>query len=481
MDIADLRAWLQKMIAAMRFADLLTAVIGLIVRMRDANTELRKQVANLRRKRPHSETLARVGKQFVFAFMVAEVAGAQSAAKPPKPDGRKGKTKRSRVGKHPGRAPLPGHLERIQVLNPVPPELRICPACGSEMTTVGHSICEILDVIPARLVVQQRLDERVACPHDDTIVSAPTPPQLVERGKLGTNLVVDALADKYVEHLPIERQCLRYRRAGVDVAPQTLGRTVAASIDLLMPLAKLIYKRTRGPGLLATDATGIPVLDTNAPDGIRNGTMWFWRNRRWVSFVYSAKGDSKSVRDFLGEDIRRIVQCDGSNVTRFIERACGKCPGCWAHGRRRLAEAARSGDALSMEGLGLISRLLMVERASAIADDSLDQLLARRAQDSTPIVAEIRAWIDAHRGVIPPRTPMGQALGYLHRQWPRLTLFLEDPRIALTNNEIERELRKLVLGRNYVQSADMWRSSAAFSCVRADTGRRCEDRLIRFT
>jgi transposase len=66
---------------------------------------------------------------------------------------------------------VPGHLERVQVINAVPPLARICPTCGSEMTTVGHSKCEKLDVVPARIVVVERLDERVACPKDDTIVS----------------------------------------------------------------------------------------------------------------------------------------------------------------------------------------------------------------------------------------------------------------------------------------------------------------------
>ena len=41
------------------------------------------------------------------------------------------------------------------------------------MTTVGHSRCEILSVIPAKVVVEVRLDETVACPNDDTIVSPP--------------------------------------------------------------------------------------------------------------------------------------------------------------------------------------------------------------------------------------------------------------------------------------------------------------------
>lgn len=59
----------------------------------------------------------------------------------------------------------------------------------------------------------------------------------------------------------------------------------------------------------------------------------------------------------------------------------------------------------------------------------------------------LRAWLEDKRGLIPPKTPLGKGLGYLHRQWRRLTLFVDDGNIELTNNRRERELRKLVLGR----------------------------------
>jgi transposase len=91
------------------------------------------------------------------------------------------------------------------------------------MTTVSHSSCLVLNVIPARVFVEERLDETIACPNDDTIVSAAPPPQIVERDKLADTLIVEAVCDKYIEHQPIERQCTRFARAGVDVAPQTLG------------------------------------------------------------------------------------------------------------------------------------------------------------------------------------------------------------------------------------------------------------------
>ena len=59
----------------------------------------------------------------------------------------------------------------------------------------------------------------------------------------------------------------------------------------------------------------------------------------------------------------------------------------------------------------------------------------------------MRAWGDEQREIIPPKTQLGSALGYVHRQWKRLRLFLEDGNIELTNNRRERELRRLVIGR----------------------------------
>jgi len=73
---------------------------------------------------------------------------------------------KKRRGRHPGRNAPPAHLPRVPVFNRVPPELRVCPQCGATMTPVSHSGCLVLNVIPARVFVEERLDETVACPND---------------------------------------------------------------------------------------------------------------------------------------------------------------------------------------------------------------------------------------------------------------------------------------------------------------------------
>ena len=236
-DLEEVRAWLQKMVTAMKFVELIMAVLALITRMRDINTELTKRLAQLTRKRPRSETLERVERQLVLPLMGLVAGKGQSAPK----GERKARREGSKAGG--GRNGFPANMPRVPVPNPVRADQRICPLCGIEMLPGGHTICERLNVIPARVVVEQRMDEWLACPNDDTIVSAASPPAIVKGGKLGDGLIVEATCDKYLEHQPIERQCQHWARVGVEIAPQTLGREALGHTSTCWrPLAHLIVQ-----------------------------------------------------------------------------------------------------------------------------------------------------------------------------------------------------------------------------------------------
>jgi transposase len=434
-DLEQVRAWLWEKILALRVLDVIAAVITLIARMRDLNLELAMKIAHLKRRRPPSETLVRLERQLMLPCFDA----------PPKKKRGPRSTDRSN---HPGRNEMPAHLRRVESKNPVPDNKRICPKCGGEMKSVCFSVgCEYLDVIPAEFVVVRRMDETVACPQDDAIVRAEAPPRIVDGGKLGDALLVEAVCDKFIEHLPTERQATSFKRAGVEIAPQTLGRGMTRAIDLLQPIAEAIADRTREPGILGTDATSIPILDPEVANGIRTGAIWCWTNARWVSFFYSASGDSKSVREFLRGDIARTVQCDGTSVTSFIEREGGKRPGCWSHGRRGFVEAARAGDLIALETVRRIAPIFAVERTSMLSGDTAEDRRKRRDEYTRPVLDDLHAWVEDNLGAIAPKTPLGRAFGYLQRQWKRLTLFLDDGNIEATNNRRERELRPYVLGR----------------------------------
>jgi transposase len=434
-DLEKVRDWLAKKLAAGLFIEAIAAIIALLSRMRDLNLDLTKKLAHLRRRRPPSETIERLERQLMLPHFEAPT----KAKRGPRSGDR---------SNHPGRGDMPTHLRRVERVNEVPANKRKCPICGSEMETTCFSLdCEYLDIIPAEIVVVQERSETRTCARDKISITAEPAARIVEGGKLGDALLVEAVCDKYIEHLPVERQATRFTRAGVDVAPQTLGRGISATLDLLAPVAREIENRTRGPGVLGTDASCIPLLDPETRDGIRNGAMWCWTNARWVRFVYSRSGDSDSVRRFLKNDLARTIQCDGTSVLSFIERAGGIRPGCWAHARRRFAEAASVGDRIALEALRLMTPIFAVERASLLSGDTAQQRVARRSESTRPLTDKLRVWLEDKRNAVPPKTPLGAALGYLDRQWSRLLLFLENGHIEVTNNRRERELRRLVLGR----------------------------------
>lgn len=443
-DIEQLRATLTPLLLDLKFGEVLRVVVMLVVRLRDLNTELVKRLAHLTRPRPRSETLERLEAQLLLPLF-AQAAKPRNAdeATPPA----KKKSKREKPQGSGRRSDFPAHLERVPVHNWLTPEQRVCPLCGEPMKLVSHAPCERYNVIPARIVVEQRWDETVACKNDDTIVSAAAPASIVEGGILGNELVIEATCDKFIDHLPIERQCARWVQAGAHISPATLGRSVAAHIELLRPISDAIIEQTRGPGYLATDATGIPILDPTTDEGIRNGSMWCWTNAYWVAFFYSPRADADCVDRFLGGDRKRVVQGDGTSVLNCIEKAGGLRPGCWSHGRRGFVLAARGGDTLALKMVRLIAPLFKIERDAKLAGETALERKERRQRCSAPVVAEIRAFLDEQRALVPPKTTLGKALGYLHRQWKRLILFLDDGNIELTNNRRERELRKLVQGR----------------------------------
>jgi len=121
--------------------------------------------------------------------------------------------------------------------------------------------------------------------------------------------------------------------------------------------------------------------------------------------------------------------------------------GCNAHARRGLVAALRGGDLRAVRGLELFTDLFRVEAESRERGDTLETRFTLRQEKSVPIVEKLRAWVDQSRAEVEPRSTLGKALGYIARQWQRLTAFLRDPRMDITNNEVERDLRRWVLDR----------------------------------
>ena len=66
---------------------------------------------------------------------------------------------------------------------------------------------------------------------------------------------------------------------------------------------------------------------------------------------------------------------------------------------------------------------------------------------SAPLVAAFEEWMRAERAKLSRHNAVAKAIDYMLTRWPAFTRFLDDGRIWLTNNAVERALRGLALGR----------------------------------
>lgn len=130
---------------------------------------------------------------------------------------------------------------------------------------------------------------------------------------------------------------------------------------------------------------------------------------------------------------------------------------CWAHARRKFFESRDSDSQRANLALARIRQLYEIERRvlERIAGDWRDRPLSERAaqiaairqQDSRPILAEFRTWLDEQSTQVLPKSPIAAALRYALNQWDALCRYTDDGQLAIDNNAAERTLRALAIGR----------------------------------
>lgn len=451
-DLDCVRHFIVKMLAQGALPAVLAYVMDLLGRMRELNLELTRRLMQANRKRPPSERMRRLQLELPFLSQPPQ----NDAASAQDPDARlrttsAGKKKRGPRTRHAhGRPKFPDHLPRVSSVQRVPEAQRICPCCNVEATPLGRGhVVQKLDIEPARFVVREEIQEVLACSKcHQYVVRADKGDEVVDRGVLGNELLVQATVDHYQDAVPWERMERNARQQGAPLSANTLAHSCGRLLDLFEPIVQHIFDKCLSSSYVALDATGIPVLDDGVAVGIRTGSLWLLQgDHRYSYFFYASSGHAAHLEEKLAGYRLERAMCDGSPTNNVVERAGALRGGCNAHARRMLVEALRCGDQRALKGLELYGALFHVEAESKRAGETIDKRLSRRCEQSAPLAAELKSWVDSRMKDVEPKSKLGRAIRYLHRQWPRLTRFLNDAHMDLTNNEVERDLRTWVLDR----------------------------------
>jgi len=350
------------------------------------------------------------------------------------------------------RPSLPAHLQREDVRLDI--EGEACPCCGGALHLIGETVSEMLDHVPARLRVIRICRPRYGCRACGTIHQAPAPERPIAKGLATPALLAHVIVSKYCDHLPRYRQSQIFARQGVDLDRSTLANWVGGACWWLEPLQARLAEHVFASQKLFADDTPIPVLDPGR-GRTKTGRLWVyarddrpWQGRDPPAAVYLYSPDRKGERPaahlvrFSG-----ILQVDGyPGFDRLGESGNISLAACWAHARRKFFDVQQAtGSPVATEALRRIAELYAVE--TAIRSLTAAQRQSARQASSLPSVTAMKAWLDQQLRQIPPRGGLADAIRYALTRWETLCCFLNDGRIELDTNTVERAIRPITLGR----------------------------------
>ncbi len=333
---------------------------------------------------------------------------------------------------------------------------RCCPLCGGELGAWEGQTedADEITVVERHFVLRRVKRQKYRCDKGCAPVTAPAPAKLIEGGRYSLEFAVHVATNKYLFHLPLERQVRMYASEGLVIDSQTLWDQIEALARHLQPSYLALPAEIFSKPVIHADETPWLMLDRGP------GRKWYaWTTAAPDAVMYRIlpSRSGATAKDVL-DAYRGVVMVDGYSAYETAARAGPdgvpkfKLVFCWAHVRRKFVQVEKFAPQ-SAEILDFIAKLYEVERdlpdpfaaeGEARAQALAHRLAIRRAQ-SAPILEQIWTWAAAQSAL--PESRFRKAIEYMTKRKDGLSAFVEDPWVPLDNNHVERQLRDVVMGR----------------------------------
>lgn len=341
-------------------------------------------------------------------------------------------------------------LARVQVLVPLSQEQLTCSVCGGDVDVVQdlYETSEVITVVRRQYFVQEICREKGRCGCNANMVTAPCPAKLVPGGRYSIDFALQIACDKYLQHLPLDRQRRMMEIEGVEITVPVLWDQLCYLEGHVRPSAEAIWTVLMDEPVLHVDETGWPNLSRS---GSKSYSLLIAAAPDLVAYRILTSKSEDEIRSALEGSSGTLV-ADGYAVYEALARDGPGAPrlaNCWAHVFRKFEAIRESFPRQTTEILDLIGLLFGVEKSipAAFPGDASSQELRclLREEKSRVLLGKIRRWALAQGGL--HRSELGKAIRYMLKRWDGLTLFLQDARVPLDNNHGERGLRGPVVGR----------------------------------
>ncbi|MDQ0669322.1 transposase [Pseudomonas sp. W2I6] len=347
----------------------------------------------------------------------------------------------------PKRAPLPPQFPRTVIH--YEPDNTQC-TCGCQLQRIGEDVSEKLDYTPGVFTVEQHVRGKWACRQCETLIQAPVPPQVIDKGIPKAGLLAHVMVAKFADHLPLYRQEKIFGRAGLAIPRSTLAQWVGQTGVQLQPLVDALREVVLAQRVVHADETPVKML---APGEKKTHRAYVWAYSttpfsalKAVVYDFSPSRAGEHARNFLGTWNGKLVCDDFAGYKASFELGITEI-GCMAHARRKFFDLHIANKSqLAEQALHSIGGLYEVERnAKEMSDEDRWRL---RQETAVPIAEKLHKWMLAQRELVPEGSATAKALDYSLKRWIALTRYLEDGAVPIDNNQIENLSRPWALGRS---------------------------------
>jgi transposase len=273
-----------------------------------------------------------------------------------------------------------------------------------------------------------------------------------------TALIAYVATMKFAWHAPLYRQAQMFAGQGITLDRATLAFWIKRAAWWLRPLQERLLVYIRSQPRIFCDETPLPRLD---PGRGRTKICQLWSqavdDRPWqgpampaVGYVFSEGRDTGAVTDQLAA-FSGILQVDGYAAYKALARGRGadrpiRLAFCLAHARRKFVKLFKTtGSEVAEDVIARIAAVYVVE--ARINGHDAETRRAARQIETMPIMMGLKTKLMTVLAEISAKSALAEAINYTLGHWDGLVAFIEDGRIEVDTNVVERTMRPIGLGR----------------------------------
>lgn len=339
-------------------------------------------------------------------------------------------------------------------------EEQACPACSEHLHEMSKEVRKELKIIPAQVKVVEHVRYVYtcrSCEKNNTstpVITAPMPAPVLRGSFVSPSLMAFIMDRKYALALPLYRQEQQFKHYGIDLSRQTLANwMIRGANDWLSSLYDRMHAKLIQHNILHSDETTLQVLREEGRTAANKSYMWLYATGHTdvpiYLYDYKTTRASKNPRKMLS-GFKGFLHTDGYAGYNDIPGVT--MVGCLAHVRRKFTDSLKAVSdktsiisSVAQEGLDYCNQLFYIEKQ--LKTFEAEERYALRLEQSKPVLDAFQAWLKVKKRQTLPKSALGLAISYSLNQFDKVSNFLLDGRLELSNNRAERAIKPFIIGR----------------------------------